>query len=143
MEFGKGMAETVAEHMPSAAEIAACEWLPDVELRVYSAEYRRTGFQGGLQWYRSVTSVTSIFAGGINADLQVFAGTHDRPAVTLHCRHERLGHSPAPGRARADGDERLHRHAGCAPARRGGALAVQQEQSAAVSRLVVEFLGAL
>ena len=25
--------------MPSAAEIAACKWLPDDELRVYSTEY--------------------------------------------------------------------------------------------------------
>ncbi len=49
MELGKGMAETVAPVMPSAAEIAACRWLPDDELRVYSAEYERTGFQGGLQ----------------------------------------------------------------------------------------------
>ena len=80
----QGMAETVAEHMPSAAEIAACEWLPDDELRVYSAEYRRTGFQGGLQWYRSVGSVSSIFGGGINADLQVFAGrTIDQPSLFI------------------------------------------------------------
>ena len=49
MDADKGMAETVAPHMPSAAEIAACKWLTDDELAVYSAEYERTGFQGGLQ----------------------------------------------------------------------------------------------
>lgn len=47
MDREKGMAETVAAEMPSAAEIAACKWLPDHELRVYSAEYARNGFQGG------------------------------------------------------------------------------------------------
>src|SRR6186997_730460 len=43
MDLAKNMAETVAPEMPSAAEIAACKWLPDDELRVYTAEYERTG----------------------------------------------------------------------------------------------------
>lgn len=48
MDLDKGMAETVSVEMPSAAEIAACKWLPEEELRVYSTEFARTGFQGGL-----------------------------------------------------------------------------------------------
>jgi len=52
MDIDKGMAETVALEMPSPSEIAACRWLPDEELQVYSREYSRLGFQGGLQWYR-------------------------------------------------------------------------------------------
>jgi hypothetical protein len=52
MDLDKGMAEAVASVMPTAAEIAACKWLPDNELAVYTAEYERTGFQGGLQGYR-------------------------------------------------------------------------------------------
>src|SRR5690242_9364632 len=52
MEADKGMAETVASEMPDEAAIRACRWLPDNELRVYSDEYSRTGFQGGLNWYR-------------------------------------------------------------------------------------------
>jgi pimeloyl-ACP methyl ester carboxylesterase len=52
MDLNKGMAETVAAEMPSAAEIAACKWLPEQELVVFSAEYQRTGFQGGLNEYR-------------------------------------------------------------------------------------------
>ena len=52
MDLDKGMAETVAPEMPSAAEIARCEWLTEDELTVYSEEYKRTGFQGGLQAYR-------------------------------------------------------------------------------------------
>ena len=39
MDLAKGMAETVAEEMPSAAQIAANPWLPDRELAFYSAEY--------------------------------------------------------------------------------------------------------
>jgi pimeloyl-ACP methyl ester carboxylesterase len=49
MDLDKGMAETVAEVMPTAAEIAACKWLPDDELAVYTAEYERTGFQGAFK----------------------------------------------------------------------------------------------
>jgi len=52
MELDKGMAETVAEVMPTPAQIAACKWLTEDELNVYSTEYSRTGFQGGLEGYR-------------------------------------------------------------------------------------------
>src|SRR6266568_2129452 len=56
MDLDRDMAATVAEEMPSPAAIAANRWLPDSELSFYSTEYARTGFQGGLQWYRCGTS---------------------------------------------------------------------------------------
>jgi pimeloyl-ACP methyl ester carboxylesterase len=68
MDFARNMAETVAEEMPSAAAIAANTWLPDFELSFYSAEYARTGFQGGLQWYRCGTS------GAFTAELETYSG---------------------------------------------------------------------
>jgi pimeloyl-ACP methyl ester carboxylesterase len=52
MERDKGMAETVAPMMPSAAEIAACKWLTEPEVGVYATEYARTQFTGALQGYR-------------------------------------------------------------------------------------------
>lgn len=55
MAHGQGMAQAVAPHMPSPEQIAACSWLSEEELAVYSAEYTRTGFQGGLNWYRCAT----------------------------------------------------------------------------------------
>jgi pimeloyl-ACP methyl ester carboxylesterase len=55
MDLDKGMADTVALEMPSRAQITMCQWLPDAELQVCSAEYVRTGFQGGLQLYRVAT----------------------------------------------------------------------------------------
>ena len=139
LDLGRGMAETVAEHMPSPAEIAACEWLPDDELRVYSAEYERTGFQGGLQWYRSVSSVSSIFGGGINADLQVFAGrTIDQPSLFIAGAQD-WGIHQRPGAL-----ERMETQA-CTDLRGlhlldGAGHWVQQEQSAEVNRLVIDFL---
>ncbi len=142
LDLGKGMAETVAEHMPSPAEIAACEWLPDDELRVYSTEYERTGFQGGLQWYRSVQSVSSIFGGGINADLQVFAGrTIDQPSMFIAGARDWGIHQRPGALERMDGQA-------CTDLRGlhlldGAGHWVQQERSAEVNRLVLEFLDAL
>ena len=78
MDLDKNMAETVAAEMPSAADIAACRWLPETELAVYSAEYERTGFQGGLQWYRSRTE------GRFDSELQLFSGrTIDVPSLFI------------------------------------------------------------
>ncbi|HWI20222.1 MAG TPA: alpha/beta hydrolase [Vicinamibacterales bacterium] len=76
MDRDKGMAEQVASDMPTAAQIAACTWLPDEALKVYSSEYGRTGFQGGLQSYR-VGRVPRLAA-----ETQLFAGrTIDVPAL--------------------------------------------------------------
>ena len=142
LDLGRGMAESVAEHMPTAAEIAACEWLPDDELRVYSAEYERTGFQGGLQWYRSVASVSSIFGGGINADLQVFAGrTIDQPSLFIAGARD-WGIHQRPGAL-----ERMESEA-CTDLRGlhlldGAGHWVQQERSSEVIRLVLDFLATL
>ena len=68
MDLHENMAQTAAHEMPSAAEIAACGWLTDAELAVYAAEFGRTGFQGGLQWYRArwspqLTRLLELYAG--------------------------------------------------------------------------------
>ncbi|MEM7535971.1 MAG: alpha/beta hydrolase [Chloroflexota bacterium] len=52
MDLAEGMAETVAKEMPSPEQVATCAWMTEEELRVYSSEYERTSFQGGLQSYR-------------------------------------------------------------------------------------------
>ncbi len=78
MDLDKTMAETVAEEMPDAAAIAANRWLPDHELAVYTAEYERNGFQGGLQWYRCGTS------GLFDAELQTWSDlTIDVPSAFI------------------------------------------------------------
>lgn len=78
MDATEGMAETVAPHMPSSAEIAACEWLTEDELAVYAGEFKRTGFQGGLQWYRC------NLPGSLNQELDLFAGrTIDVPSLFI------------------------------------------------------------
>jgi pimeloyl-ACP methyl ester carboxylesterase len=78
MHRDRTMAETVATEMPSQATIDACKWLPEHELRIYSNEYTRTGFQGGLQWYRCRTQQVG------DAELQVAHGrTIDVPSMFI------------------------------------------------------------
>ncbi|MEM8645165.1 MAG: alpha/beta hydrolase [Pseudomonadota bacterium] len=78
MDLDKDMAETVAEEMPTAEEIAACTWLPDPELEIYSSTFARTGFQGGLNWYRCATSTR------FQPEMELFAGrTIDTPSLYI------------------------------------------------------------
>jgi pimeloyl-ACP methyl ester carboxylesterase len=78
MNAAEGMAETVAPHMPSRKEIEACTWLTEDELAIYASEFGRTGFQGGLQWYRC------NLPGSLNQELDLFAGrTIDIPSIFI------------------------------------------------------------
>jgi pimeloyl-ACP methyl ester carboxylesterase len=83
MDLHDDMPSTVAKEMPGPEAIAACTWLPDHELCVYSGEYARSGFQGGLQWYRCRTqgysgSELSIFTGrSIDVPSMFIAGASD------------------------------------------------------------------
>jgi pimeloyl-ACP methyl ester carboxylesterase len=76
MELDKGMAETVAPHMPARA----ASWLTDEELSVYVEAFERDGFQGGLNWYRAATNpafATSISEKHIRIPAMYLAGAAD------------------------------------------------------------------
>lgn len=73
MPLDKTMPDTVADIMaqePKEDVQRSHEWLSDEELAVYASEYERTGFQGGLNWYR----VRTAKGGKYTADYEVFAG---------------------------------------------------------------------
>lgn len=133
MDLAEGMAETVAKEMPSAAEIAANTWLTEAELKVYSAEYERNGFQGGLNWYRVRT------AGLIEREYAVFTGrTIDQPSTFISGASD-WGNYQSPGAL-----ERMHKSA-CTNMNEihlvpGAGHWVQQEQPEEVNRLLIEFL---
>ena len=95
-----GMAQTLAHAMPSVEQIATGRWLPDDALRVYSGEYRRTGLQGGLNWYRAAQSAAHSAAQ--SATLQPFSGLAMHGLGRQQLRHIQLlpgtGHR-APGTA--------------------------------------------
>ncbi|HUU33551.1 MAG TPA: alpha/beta hydrolase, partial [Vicinamibacterales bacterium] len=133
MDRDRGMAEQVAAEMPSAAQIAACAWLPDRELAVYAAEYGRTGFQGGLQSYR-VGRVPRL-----SAELSLFAGRSiDVPALFVS------GKSDWGVFQRAGSFDAMQKNA-CTRFRGAHLLAgaghwVQQEQPASTAALIIDFL---
>ena len=127
------MAETVAAEMPSAAAIAACKWLPDEELRVYAAEYGRTGFQGGLEGYRTGSS------GRFNSEQQLFASrTIDQPSMFIGGKSD-WGVYQSPGALERMQKVACTRMVGVHLVDGAGHW-VQQEQPEAVSRLLIEFL---
>ena len=135
MRADRTMSETVAAEMPSPEQIAACAWLPDEELAVYAAEYARTGFQGGLQWYRCGTS------GRYTADSQAWSGrTIDVPSCFIAGRSDW-------GVYQKPGDFEAMQAGACTQMRsvhlvEGAGHWVQQEQPAEVSRLLLAFLAA-
>jgi len=133
MDRDEDMAQTVAPEMPSPSEVAACTWLPDEELRVYSTEYGRNGFQGGLQWYRCRTDPK------IDAELQTYSGrTIDVPAVFIAGRSD-WGVYQAPGAV-----EKMQASA-CTRMRdvhliEGAGHWVQQEQPERTAELLLQFI---
>ncbi len=133
MDLADGMAETVAKEMPSAAEIADNKWLTEAELNVYSDEYQRNGFQGGLNWYRVRTT------GRTNGELEVFTGrTIDVPSTFISGRSD-WGIYQVPGAI-----ERMQKSA-CTQMKEihlieGAGHWVQQEQPDEVNRLLLRFL---
>ena len=135
MDLASNMAGTVAAEMPSAGQIAANQWLPDHELAFYSAEYARTGFQGGLQWYRCGTSGT--FA----AELETWSGRSiDVPCCFISGRQD-WGTYQRPGVFEAMQSTACTRMLGCHLVDGAGHW-VQQEQPNQVNRLLLQFLSA-
>jgi pimeloyl-ACP methyl ester carboxylesterase len=132
MDRDKDMAETVAEVMPTAAEIAACKWLPDNELAVYTEEYKRTGFQGGLQGYRRVGP-------RFIADLQTFGGrTIDVPSLFIGGKSD-WGVFQTPGAFEAMQNTACTQMLG-AHLIDGAGHWLEQEQPEQVSKLLIQFL---
>ena len=133
MDLAEGMAETVAKEMPSTAEIAANKWLTEAELKVYSGEYQRNGFQGGLNWYRVRTT------GLIEREYAAFTGrTIDQPSTFISGASD-WGNYQSPGAL-----ERMQKSA-CTDMKEihlipGAGHWVQQEQPDEVNRLLIDFL---
>ncbi len=107
--------------------------MTDAEMRVYSTEYERNGFQGGLNWYRVRTS------GLVGREYEAFAGrTIDVPATFISGKSD-WGNYQTPGAL-----ERMQKTA-CTNMKQihlveGAGHWVQQEQAEEVNRLLLQFL---
>jgi pimeloyl-ACP methyl ester carboxylesterase len=130
MDLKKGIAETVAEQMPSPEYAAACRWMTEADLQVYASEYGRTGFQGGLNLYR-------IF--DVAGDLNVFAGrTLDVSSCYIAGARE-WGVYQTPGAFEAMQQKACTKLLGVHLVK-GAGHSVAEEQPQEVNRLLIEFL---
>lgn len=130
MDLDCGMAESVVAAMPSVESIAACKWLPENELRVYSGEYARTGFQGGLQGYR---------IGQTDRDLAIFAGrTIDVPTMFMGGKNDWGVYQTPGGLERVE--QRLSTQYQGTVLVEGAGHWVQQEQPEKVSQILIDFV---
>lgn len=133
MQADATMPQTVAEHMPDDHAVAACAWLTEQELDVYASEYARTGFQGGLNWYRCMTDAR------YSAVLRTWSGrTIDVPSCFIAGASD-WGYYQRPG------DFEAMRRLACTNFRaahliEGAGHWVQQEQPRTVVSRVLRFL---
>ena len=133
MELDQNMAETVASYMPDQKQVARCNWLSEEELQVYSSTFEKTGFQGGLNWYRCATSES------YQRELTLFANRCiNVPACFIAGRSDW-------GVYQKPGDLEKFKSSVCSQAPeihlvKDAGHWVQQEQPARVGQLIIEFL---
>jgi pimeloyl-ACP methyl ester carboxylesterase len=132
MDLDTGMAQTVDGHA-AASQGAVDTWLPEDELGVYSEEYIRTGFQGGLQWYRCSTDPA------FQAELETYSGrTIDVPSCFIGGRSD-WGVYQSPGALESMATLACTEFRGIHLVDDAGHW-VQQEQPEAVTALIKQFL---
>ena len=136
MPLEKTMAQAVAEFMPDATAVAACQWLPEQELAVYSQEYSRRGYQGGLNWYRCASDREQFMA------LSKYSGR------AINVPSAFIGGAADWGVMQTPGAFEKMQGQGCTDMRMCELIPdaghwVQQEQPAAVNRCLLRFLNQL
>ena len=133
MDFDKNMAETVSPEMPSATQIVNCLWLPEDELRIYSGEFDRTGFQGGLNWYRCRTTPEH------SAELRLYSGCTVRVPSSFIAGAQDWGIRQNPGGLEKMQETTCSDFRGCHLIDHAGHW-IQQEQPEAVTEHLLAFL---
>jgi pimeloyl-ACP methyl ester carboxylesterase len=136
MDADQDMAQTSAHYMPDAQHIARCKWLTEEELSVYTQSYHRTGFQGGLHWYRCGTEASCQPA------LNLFSGrTIGVPSGFISGQSD-WGTYQSPGAFEKMQNQTCTQMTMCELVPNAGHW-VQQEQAEAVSTLLIKFLSGL
>ena len=136
MPLHQTMAQAVAEFMPDAATVAACSWLPEQDLAVYSQEYSRRGYQGGLQWYRCAI------------DRESFMGLAKFSGQAINVPSAFIGGAADWGVLQTPGAFEKMQGIGCTDLRMCELIPhaghwVQQEQAEAVNHCLLRFLAQL
>jgi pimeloyl-ACP methyl ester carboxylesterase len=133
MKASDTMPDAVAPEMPDKSIVQSCDWLPDEDLAIYAAEFDRTGFQGGLNWYR--TSVLPVFT----RELAVYANRRIQVPLTFIAGEADWGYRQSPRALEA------MEETACADYRGthlipGAGHWIQHEQPEAAVRQILSFL---
>ena len=133
MPQASDMAEVVARDCVGEDLARLDQWLSDLALEVYADEFARTGFQGGLNWYRASTSAAQ------NQYLKLHSGMKISVPATFIAGDKDWGRFQSPGAQQA----MMQRT--CTDFRGNHVVAdaghwVQQEQPEAVAALLLDFL---
>ncbi|OCK77221.1 alpha/beta-hydrolase [Lepidopterella palustris CBS 459.81] len=91
MPLHSSMPEVVASLMEEEDVTKTMSWMPDEDLAVYVQEWCRTGFQGGLNWYRSQTDPVQ------QRDMYLFAGKKIEVPATFISGEKDWGNYQQPG----------------------------------------------
>jgi pimeloyl-ACP methyl ester carboxylesterase len=135
MPLNSTMPETIASMMQNEDASKTLSWQPDEDLAVYVQEWSRTGFQGGLNWYRSQTDPKYV------KEVLLFAGKKiEVPAIFISGKQD-WGNYQQPGAIESQPDSclqfkgtKLIEGAGHWP---------QQEQPEKVAKEMLAFLKSL
>lgn len=134
MDLDRTMPETVEDaKLALPGGIAESAWLPDDVLDVVADEFRRTGFQGALQWYRCETS------GIYGEELAAWAGRKIEPPCCYIAGRKDWGRYQEPGAFEAMRTRACSHFAGSHLIEGAGHWS-PQEQPAQVSRLLLDFV---
>jgi pimeloyl-ACP methyl ester carboxylesterase len=91
MPLNKSMPETIADMMATEDASATKRWMSDADLGVYVQEWSRTGFQGGLNFYRTTTDPAKM------KDVDLFAGKKIECPSTFISGRQDWGNYQQPG----------------------------------------------
>jgi pimeloyl-ACP methyl ester carboxylesterase len=112
------------------------DWLSQADLDFYVAEFERTGFTGGLNWYRHIDRSWELLAPWVGAQISV-------PALYVVGDRDVVYHFPGGGEQLFAALERSVPNLRRAVLLEGCGHWTQQERPAEVNRLLLEFLSGL
>ncbi|KAI1861190.1 uncharacterized protein JN550_011012 [Neoarthrinium moseri] len=141
MRKDRSMPETVADMMKGEDSSKTETWLDEEALRVYCNEWKRTGFQAALNWYRAQSAATPEST----RDMLLYAGRRIEVPCAFISGKQDWGNYQQPGAFEGYNDTKTVKQ-GCFKGTKlidGAGHWVQQEQPDAVIKEILGFVWAI